>query len=138
MRVRTWAGRLGEVLAVPEIGGEGAGDRGHRGGIGGDQAELTVAVQRGAREVLRADEHLRMGGAVVRLDDLPVNVKAGRGAVVADSDTSAGQLAVRAVVFAVRVLPADLYLHAALGRGDQRLLHRGVTHLLAVDAQVAG
>src|ERR1017187_10645008 len=123
------ADRLGPVLAGPEIGGEGAGDRGQDRVTGEYQAEPGVAVQGRAGKVLRADEHLGMGGAVVRLDDLPVDVEAVRGAVVADANPGPGQPGVRAVVFAVLVLPADLHVHAALRRLDQRVLHRGVTHL---------
>src|SRR5580692_3795544 len=47
---------LGPVLAVGEVRGEAAGDRGHDRGAGDDQAEFAIAVQRGAGEVLRADE----------------------------------------------------------------------------------
>src|SRR5580700_9598506 len=104
---------------------------------GDDQPELTVVVEGGSGEVLRSDEYLRAGRAVVGLDDLPVDIKAGGGVVVADADPGPGQPGVRAVVFAALVLPADLHVDAALSRPDERILHRRVAHLLAVDAQAA-
>src|SRR6266568_467812 len=58
-----------------------------------DQPELAVLVEGGVGEGLRADEDLRVGGAVVGLDYLAVDVEAGRGAVVADPDPGPGQLA---------------------------------------------
>jgi hypothetical protein len=43
-----------------------------------------------------------------------------------------------AVELAALVFPADPHADAALGGGDERILHRGVAHLLAVDAQAPG
>jgi hypothetical protein len=43
-----------------------------------------------------------------------------------------------AVELAALVFPADPHADAALGRGDERILHRGVAHLFAVDAQAPG
>src|SRR6266567_2548075 len=129
--------RRGPVLAVTEIRGEGAGDRGHDGVAGDDQPEFAVLVEGGAGEVLRTDEDLPVVGAVVGLDYLAMDVEAGGGAVVADADPGPGQPGERAVVLAALVLPADPDVDAAPGRLDERVLHGPVAHLLAVDAQAA-
>ncbi len=67
------------MLAVTEVRGEGAGDRGHDGMAGDDQPELAVVVEGGVGEVLRSYEDLRPGRSVVGLDDLAVDVEAGGG-----------------------------------------------------------
>src|SRR4029077_21198642 len=128
----------GPVLTVPEVRAGRARDRGHDGVTGDDQPEFTVLVEGGVGEVLRADEDLPVVGAVVGLDHLAVDVEAGGGAVVADADPGPGQLGERAVVLAALVLPADLDVDAALGRLDERVLHRPVAHLLAVNPPAAG
>src|SRR6266851_1683107 len=77
--------------------------------------------------------HSSVSPSTVRAQLAPVG-----GAVVADAHPARGQPGEVAVVLTAGVLSADPHVDAAPGRLDERILHGGVAHLLAVHAQALG
>jgi predicted ATPase/signal transduction histidine kinase len=129
-----WPGSAGVAGAAVVVGGEGGLDAAEYAGVGGDQAEFPVVVQRVAGEVLRAGEDLGRGGAVVGHDRLGVDVEAGGRGVALDRAAAADDLLELGGVGG-GVFHHDPGLHAALLGRDDRADHGAVAELLLLDVE---